>query len=72
MTDINEFYRTQFYPTNFVSTLPGRAELKQLTTIEVSHWGRFVQTAGEEMLDYLGQAQGRNLVVGPTLEEAGL
>ena len=70
LESLNDFYRTQFYPTNFNPRLSGRQELKQLTVLEVAHWGRFVQTAGEEMLEYLGQAQGKNLVVGPTLDEA--
>jgi len=68
----HDLIRTGYYPSNFVSTLSGHQELKQLTRTEVDHHGRFFQHAGDEMLDYYGLTQGRNLCVGPTLEEAGL
>ena len=68
----HDLIRTGYYPTNFISLLSGRQELKQLTVVEVQHWGEFIQTAGEEMLEFLGQQQGKNLTVGPTLDEAGL
>ena len=67
-TDRNAFYRTGFYPSNFVSLLSGRQELKQLTTVLVDQGGLY-QTAGEEMLDYYGLRQGANLSVGPTMRE---
>lgn len=67
----HDCYNTN-YPTNFPSKISGRGELSQLTKSEVAPWGVFFQHAGEEMLEYLGQVQGQNLSVGPTLDEAGL
>lgn len=68
LMDGNAFYRTEFYPTNFVSGLSGRQETRQLTTVlrdAQDCW----QTAGEEMLEYYGLRQGKNLSVGPTMDE---
>lgn len=68
LMDVNAFYRTEFYPTNFVSGLSGRQELKQLTTVLVDQGGLY-EHAGEEMLEYYGLRQGKNLSVGPTMDE---